>query len=415
MRLARLAFKRYKAFSNAEELAVRPLTILIGRNNSGKSVIARLPVLLGHAFSDRASGPLDLDAGGLDFGGSLLDFAHGRSIHGALELGVRVEDDARWFDWRARIQHFDEYKLHTIDGINIASSAGERMQLVRDDADPRKSVQAYRVAGGEGLALEFRGLIANGADGAKLPPLLIEAQRSLARAFAPTRYLGPFRERPVRGYSYPARMVRDVGPFGGAAAGVLGADRIRGDGKLIEQVSQIFQRAFGTGVVDIDERGDTFGLVVHDRLTEAPVSLVDTGVGLGQVLPLVVQRVLDSQAGLTGGVEIIEQPELHLHPKAHAEIADLYIGAAADGQKTRFIIETHAENILLRVRRRIAEQKILPEDVAVYWVRDTEVDGSRLLKIDIDRFGDVSVWPQGVFAEDFEEAKALAQARSKLS
>lgn len=412
MRLARLSFKRYKAFSSAEQLDIRPLTILIGRNNSGKSVIARLPVLLGHAFSDRASGPLDLDAGGLDFGGSLLDFIHGRSVHGAVELGVRVEDDTRWFDWRARIQHFDEFKLYTIEQLDISSSAGETLQLVRTEVDPRKVSQGYRTATGEHLTLEFRGLV---AEGARLPPVLGHAQQSIALAFTPTRYLGPFRERPVREYRYPARMARDVGPFGGAAAGVLGADRIRGDGKLIAQVSDIFQRAFGTGAVDIDERGDTFGLIVHDHLTATPVSLVDAGVGLGQVLSLVVQRVLDSQAGLAGGVEIIEQPELHLHPKAHAEIADLYVSAAANGQKTRFIVETHAENILLRVRRRIAEGRLDADDVAVYWVRDADVDGSRLLKIEIDRFGDVSDWPQGVFAEDFEEAKALARARSKLS
>ncbi|OQY48068.1 MAG: hypothetical protein B6247_25630 [Candidatus Parabeggiatoa sp. nov. 2] len=52
MKLTALSFENYKAFSKRESIEVRPLTILIGRNNAGKSAISRLPLLIARALSD---------------------------------------------------------------------------------------------------------------------------------------------------------------------------------------------------------------------------------------------------------------------------------------------------------------------------------------------------------------------------
>ena len=412
MLLTRLDFKRYKPFALDEKVDIRPLTILIGRNNSGKSALARLPVLLGHAFSDRAKGPLDLDAGGLDFGGSLLDLIHGRSIHGSIELGFRIDSGSEWFEWRVALQHYDEYKLQVIDQLEVVSSSGGRVRLERANVDPRPRSQVYSDQVGLSVSLEFDGLKPRGEG---LPDVIERSLAAVVRAFRPVRYLGPFREPPRRDYRFPASTPRDVGPLGGSAADVLGADVLRGGGHLLRRVTTLFEKELGTGPVEVESYGDKFSVIVRDRLTGAPINLVDTGVGLGQVLSLIVQRMLDEVDERDGGLEIVEQPELHLHPQAHGALADLYVDAVAANQSTRFIVETHAENILLRVRRRIAEGRIAPEQVAIYWVRDEAVDGSRLMPIEVDEQGDVDVWPRGVFAEDFEEAKALARARSSRS
>lgn len=413
MTLTQLTFKRYKAFAQEEALDLRPLTLLIGRNNSGKSAIARLPVLLSHAFSDRATGPLDLNAGGLDFGGSLLDLIHGRSIHRSMELGFRVDSGSEWFKWRVTLQHYDEYKLQVVERLEVDSSSGVRAQLERRDIDPRPRKQTYQSHSGELLSIEFEGLQPRGHG---LPEVIETSRPAVIDAFRPVRYLGPFREPPRRDYRFPTSSPRDVGPLGGSAADVLAADALRGKGSLISRVTKLFESSLGTGPVEIVSQGDMFSVIVRDASSGAPINLVDTGVGLGQVLSLVVQRALDEApeggGGHHGGLEIVEQPELHLHPQAHGAIADLYVESVASGHKTLFILETHAENILLRVRRRIAEGRIAPAQVAVYWVRDEALNGSRLMPIHINAEGDVDVWPRGVFAEDFEEAKALARARS---
>jgi len=410
MPLTRLDFTRYKGFARRESLELRPLTILIGRNNSGKSAIARLPILLGYAFSERAMGPLELDAGGLDFGGSLLDLIHGRSSHGRIELGFRVDTASGWLDWSVVLQHYAEFKLLSIERLEVSTRDGGEVRLERTEGDPRPRQQVYGCDGKE-LTLEFEGLRPRGEG---LPPVFDDAHSAAIAAFDPLRYLGPFRDAPRRSYLYPPRTPRDVGPFGGLAAEVLGADALRGDGRLLGGVTRVFEDMLGTGPVEVESyRDGGFSVVIRDRNTSAPINLVDTGVGLGQVLSLVVQRMLDETMERSGGVEVVEQPELHLHPQAHGAIADLYVDAVAAGSETRFIIETHAENVLLRIRRRVAEGRIRPEQVAVYWARDVEVDGSRLMPIHIDAEGDVDVWPAGVFSEDFDEAKALARARRR--
>ena len=50
----------------------------------------------------------------------------------------------------------------------------------------------------------------------------------------------------------------------------------------------------------------------------------------------------------------IEQPELHLHPKLQANLADLFIRSAEKNNNT-FILETHSEHIILRLKRRQRE------------------------------------------------------------
>ena len=59
------------------------------------------------------------------------------------------------------------------------------------------------------------------------------------------------------------------------------------------------------------------------------------------MLPIIAQAVLAKP----GDTLIIEQPELHLHPRAQAELADLFIAMARNG--TRFLIETHSEHLII--------------------------------------------------------------------
>jgi predicted ATPase len=202
-----------------------------------------------------------------------------------------------------------------------------------------------------------------------------------------------------------------VGPGGIQAPALLGADVLRNRGALLKSVSDWYVQHLGGWGLDIERQGEMFALVLTSPDDPAVrVNLVDVGAGLSQVLPLVVQRKFGAAGVGNGGIEIVEQPELHLHPGAHGPLADLYIEAARQGG-VRFLIETHSENFVLRIRRRIAEGTLSPNDVSLYWVDDGQRPGSRLVPVDIDAAGDVSHWPRGVFSEDFEEVKAIRAAQ----
>jgi predicted ATPase len=132
----------------------------------------------------------------------------------------------------------------------------------------------------------------------------------------------------------------------------------------------------------------------------------DVGIGISQILPVVVAAV-DNHDRLV----IMEQPELHLHPKLQAELGDLFIETGVGGPHT-YLLETHSEHLILRILRRIREtgegkphngMAVTGADVAVYYV-NVEGNRSYLRKIDIDKKGEfVQPWPDDFFEIDFYE------------
>jgi predicted ATPase len=100
-----------------------------------------------------------------------------------------------------------------------------------------------------------------------------------------------------------------------------------------------------------------------------------------------------------------------MHPSAQAALADLYVSAIRN-TSIRFLIETHSETFLLRLRRRVAEGDLRADQLALYFV-DSDGESSHAHRIDVDDFGNVSYWPEGIFAENFEEVRALAEAQQE--
>lgn len=141
------------------------------------------------------------------------------------------------------------------------------------------------------------------------------------------------------------------------------------------------------------------------------VNLADTGTGVAQALPILVQRAMDDhQPPKRPALEIIEQPELHLRPAAHAALADLYIDGLQQ-RSSRFLVETHSETFVLRIRRRVAEGRLDPADVGLYFV-DHDGRAAHIRRIELDELGNVDDWPVGIFTEDYDEARALAAAQT---
>lgn len=141
------------------------------------------------------------------------------------------------------------------------------------------------------------------------------------------------------------------------------------------------------------------GLKVRDDQGRAH-ELKDVGVGVSQVVPVLV-------AGISRQFSIIEQPELHLHPKLHLELASFFIEMVSADRM--FVIETHSENIFLRVLRAIRETSssdiphrrfnLRPDQVSVLFFE--KIDGeTRIKRLRISEDGEfIDRWPGGFFAE----------------
>jgi len=130
------------------------------------------------------------------------------------------------------------------------------------------------------------------------------------------------------------------------------------------------------------------------------LDITDVGFGISQVLPVIVQGFLSFSNSLT----IIEQPEIHLHPKMQADLADLFIDIVSvnkKSQKKYLLIETHSEYLLKRLRRRIAEGKIKSEDVAIYFVHPKDInDNSGRIEEKIISPTGAFDWPKDFYADD---------------
>jgi len=401
MKITGISFENYKAFRTRESVEIRPLTILIGRNNSGKSAIARLPLLIEHALSGKAENPIELEFDNLDLGSSFVDLIHKKNKHGAIGIGVKLGTDIELF---ARIQNFDEYKRQLITDYELKLN-GEEFRLKWKGKDPlTDSVELYQFSEISGNIL-FKGLLPSNIrfdDPVKTCLNILEGL-----SVPHINYLGPFRREPERMYPIPRKVMENIGYRGINAPEILWNNR---NGAVLSGVNDWFSKYLGGWQIDMSPYGNMFSVELYrPENYDVKINIADVGAGIAQVLPIIVQRQFDAVIGTGSGLEIVEQPELHLHPGVHGAIADLYIEAVNRSDRN-FLIETHSENFILRIRRRIAEKMLASQKIMIYWI-DDETESPRIRHIPISPSGDVDYWPKNVFSEDFEEVKAIRKAQ----
>ncbi len=178
-----------------------------------------------------------------------------------------------------------------------------------------------------------------------------------------------------------------------------GSTRLDGDALTEVLVSQM----------EKDESLDRLDeLVLVDQRTRTVVSHRDVGVGISQVLPVLVHAYADKER-----LVAIEQPEIHLHPALQAELGDVFIQSALGEQRNTFLLETHSEHLILRLLRRVRETTegtlppglppVRPEDLSVLYVQPGE-NGAEVIEMPVTPDGDFGrPWPGGFFAERLED------------
>jgi hypothetical protein len=277
MYLRSVRMERYRPFAKRQEVELRPLTIVIGKNNSGKSALVRLPLLLQKSLSGAAHAPLDLDIEGVDLGRSFVDLVYGRvsSLTRPLRVGATfgVEGTADELSIDADILHSDERRLQVVHTFQARHAGARYMcRYAGPETPPAFGPSVYdverRASSGStelsSLALRFDGLwpVVVAADGTERP--LVGDERLTAQlrlAMRDVRYLGPFRDVPKREYAVPSGSPRTVGLHGRNAPAVLGADSLRFDRQLIGHVSAFYREHLGRWNLDAVVDGDSFELV----------------------------------------------------------------------------------------------------------------------------------------------------------
>jgi len=194
-----------------------------------------------------------------------------------------------------------------------------------------------------------------------------------------------------------------VGPEGEFAISLLhsGRDEIVLPGLEIEDVP-------ATRLRQVEARMQTFfpgcGLAVEQipRMNAVTLGIrtsddtdfhrpINVGFGLTQILPIIVASL---SAGV-GDLLLIENPEVHLHPAGQALMGQFLATVASAG--VQVVIETHSDHILNGIRRVVRSNEITPEQVALHFFRPRRENESQVVTPQLDRTGNIDIWPDGFF------------------
>lgn len=166
-------------------------------------------------------------------------------------------------------------------------------------------------------------------------------------------------------------------------------------------------------VNQLSESRQEYEVRVRTKGSKDWVDLPDVGFGVSQVLPVLVQCFYAPP----GSIIIMEQPEIHLHPKAQALLADVMIDVinsrenGAD-RNIQLIIETHSEHFLRRLQRRIAEDALEEDSVSAYFANNDRTP-AKLVPLEIDDYGNILNWPDDFFGDEMGDITAQAKAAMK--
>ena len=231
-------------------------------------------------------------------------------------------------------------------------------------------------------------------------------------------YIGPLRDYPQRDYLWARSRPQDVGGRGEKAIDAILAATAEGELRNamyktrrlpFQEMIAYWLREMGLihdfRVEEIAKDSNRWQARVQIRKGGTEALLTDVGFGVSQVLPVVTLL----QYVPAGSTVILEQPEIHLHPLAQANLADVIINAATH-RRVQVILESHSEHLLLRLQRRVAEESVSADDIKLYFC-DARNDVSRLEPLNLDLFGQIDNWPEKFMGDAFGETCATEIAR----
>ncbi len=437
--LQRLVFRNFKSWASLD-MPCGKITGIFGTNSSGKSSVLQFLLLLKQTkdATDRATA-LELN-GSLAELGTMSDILHCRNPKKSIEWAVS-------FTFEPSIvlkdeSHRDSTSIAEGNVVTIEAAVGA------EKLAPQSLRLSYEIGGAHfelapkngsiskfdlrATASNFSFVRTQGRAWQLPPPIksyafpdqartyfqnagfLADLEAAYERSLDSIFYLGPLRHFPQRDYLWARSRPTDVGKQGEKTIDAILAATAAGETRNLRKNArhQPFQTIIAhwlksIGLVhdfrveEIREGSNRWQAIVQTRPGSSEVLLTDVGFGVSQVLPVItlLQYVPE------GSTVILEQPEIHLHPLAQAELADVIIQAALH-RRVQVILESHSEHLLLRLQRRIAEEAISNSDVKLYFA-DAPQGVSQLTPLDLDMFGNIRNWPDKFMGDALgETAKA---------
>lgn len=400
--ISRLSVRGFKSFKAKAEIEIAPLTIVAGANSCGKSTMFQSLLLLKQTLE------ASFDAGALLINGPNVAFSEvdqlftkasrsaGDSTNQELEFGVAV----------GGLSHVKlRYRNDSEEGLGIASvdftvgqsriGAGVLKPGMRhrsltsyfpEEFQKLPEVEKYKVA----RSRCFLDVVAVGKSGN--PVFGFSPCGVLVHPILEMIHIPGLRGNPKRNYPVTGTRNRFEGVFPDYVATLL-SHWAKEKNNRVEQVAEDLSHLGLTSKIETRRINDTQAEILVGRKNSGGrkndlVSLADTGLGISQVLPIVVALWTASP----GQLVLIEQPEIHLHPAAQVKLAGRIVNAVSRG--VRCVIETHSSIFLLAIQREIARGKMDSSQVKLHWFSRDKQGFSVVDTASMDRTGAFGAWPQ---------------------
>lgn len=406
----------YKSIREAHTVEMRPLTILAGANSSGKSSLMQPLLLLKQTLEATYDpGPLLLSGPHVRFNKAEQMFNVNDRKARLFRIGLRIGSVYREVTFRK-------------DGrLEVASTVyeenGARLEVTPSVA--RKAVEEFieKVGLYEGFSKRLRATLKKQEFSVNRNRCFLETSwiatgfeiESLLRSII---HLPGLRGNPER--SYVVTAVEDIAPatlslpafsmFHGTFEPYTASLIARWQESAPERLAALTEDLVTlelTWKVEARRLDDTRVELRVGRLKKPKrggaqdlVNIADVGFGVSQTLPLLVALHAASPSQMI----YVEQPEIHLHPRAQVKLAEVLAAAAERGAQV--VVETHSALLLLAVQTLVAEGKLSPSLVKLHWFTRDEKGETHITSADLDEDGAFGDW-----AEDFGSVELEAQAR----
>jgi len=436
----RIYAKNYRAFEEFD-IELSKINLFFGPNNSGKSSIMSLINLLSQTLASPDRTVSLLLRGGKEDFGTYRDIIYANDTRRSLVIGIEATPKLQRFFYYGtskrektvrgsiELEYYYRPRRHEIVLKRIKSEfpgIKTEIELLKTKRGKRYRINLLKVENKHIECNRMIGLFEH------FLPLIWELfyekngeSRYFKRGFEryitnfylnfveeikSIEFIGPFREPPRRTYLFSGESPESVGTRGERTIDIITIDSFKRNGRgkhnIVEKVSNWFKQCEIAEKLQINRLTDRHFEVVLSQggLNE---NMADTGYGCSQVLPILVAGYnLDE-----GDILLVQEPEIHLHPKAQAELGTFFYELAKEGIQT--IVETHSEHMLLRLQAHVADKEcdLKPEDVNIYYVYLDKDNKRKIKKLELGEDGFFKdEWPHGFFPERYNEAKKIAKA-----
>lgn len=412
--ITELRAQNFKSWQDTTALQFAPLTGFFGANNSGKTSILQVLLLLQQTVEEKnLDFPINFGKGNksqVNLGNfSAVIHRHNKTLNLDISVSWRLPKKIKIGDNLTDSLSFStsiieknrslmlERFRYTVNERDFEIGWTDRGYRLKYNAVRVNPFKCYGVVKPRGPLEEFSPL-----------------REVFEDLFSRIHYLGPLREPPQHHYVWEGDYPKDIGWYGEKMIPALLSNRTLRR-PIEEQILKWLQRLeliHSYDVPPVTNEGKNYEYLVRQYEDGPEVSLTDVGFGVSQVLPLLIQCYYVPE----NSILIFEQPEVHLHPKVQADLADVLIDVVKN-RNVQIILESHSEHLLNRIQRRIAEEQISAEDTAFYFCQIN--DGtSEIERLKVDEYGNISNWPQDFFGDDVgdlvEKTKAEMQRRKVM-